>query len=169
MIGRASKSIELHLGPTVAAVFFNSHDFAQPAKAYLYPKGIDRIGPFLPLLECLVRDAPSLFVAIVTLNLLEVSPRIEHASLLMSAAKAWVSAFPDDNDFWINHGIGRRVCALIDSILIKSKALFGTQSSLRSDVDAVLSAAVRVGVAEATKSERELLHPTEPRTPPNAA
>jgi hypothetical protein len=156
MIRRASSSIGMHLGPAVGAVFFNNHDFARPATAYLYPKGIDRIGPFLPLLERLTRDAPSLFVAIVTLNLLEVSPRIEHAPLLMGAAKAWVSAFSDDNDFWVNHGVGRRVCALIDSTLIKSTALFAVQSAFRPDVDAVLAAMVRVGVAEATRSERAI-------------
>jgi hypothetical protein len=74
-------------------------------------------------------------------------------AFLMGAANAWVSAFPDDNDFWINHGVGRRVSALIDSILIKSKALFGARSALRLEVDAVLAAMVRAGVAEASRSE----------------
>jgi hypothetical protein len=66
------------------------------------------------------------------------------------------SAFPDDNDFWINHGVGRRVSALIDSMLIKSKALFGSRSALRPEVDAVLAAMVRAGVAEASRTEREI-------------
>jgi hypothetical protein len=156
MVRRPSTSIEMHLGPAAGAVFFNSHEFGQPAAAYLYSKGIDRLGPFLPLLERLASDAPSPFVAIVTLNLLEVAPRTEHATLLVSAAKAWVIAFPDDTDFWINHGIGRRFSALIDTILINSNALFEVHASLRPDVNAVLAAMVRVGVPEATRSEREI-------------
>jgi hypothetical protein len=87
---------------------------------------------------------------------MKVAPRTEHATLLVGAARAWVFAFPDDTDFWINHGIGRRICALIDTILIKSNALFGVHSALRSDVHAVLAAMVRVGVPEATRSEREI-------------
>jgi hypothetical protein len=97
-----------------------------------------------------------MFVAIVTLNLLEVCPRTEHAALLMGATTAWISAFPDDNDFWINHGVGRRVSELIDSILIRSGALFGPQATLRPQVDAVLAGMVRVGVPEASRSEREI-------------
>ena len=42
----------------------------------------------------LARDAPSLFVAVVTLNLLEVSPRIEHASLLMGCGERLGFCFP---------------------------------------------------------------------------
>jgi hypothetical protein len=156
MVRNPSTSIEMHLGPAAGAVFFNSQGFGQAAAAYLYPKAIDRLGPFLPLLERLASDAPSPFVAIVALNLLEVAPRTEHATLLVRAAKTWVVAFPDDTDFWINHGIGRRVSALIDTILVKSNALFGVHSSLRSDVHTVLAAMVRVGVPEATRSEREI-------------
>jgi hypothetical protein len=156
MVRRPSTSIEMHLGPAAAAVFFNSQGFGQPAAAYLNSKGIDRLGPFLPLLERLASNAPSPFVAFVTLNLLEVAPRTEHATLLVSAAKACVATFADDSDFWINYGIGRRVSALIDTILVKSNALFGTHSSLRPDVHAVLAAMVRVGVPEAARTEREI-------------
>jgi hypothetical protein len=92
MVRRPSTSIEMHLGPAAGALFFNSQGFGQPAAAYLYPKGIDRLGPFLPLLEQIASDAPSRFVAIVTLNLMEVAPRTEHATLLVGAARAWVSS-----------------------------------------------------------------------------
>jgi hypothetical protein len=165
MARHPSTSIEMHLGPAAAAVFFNSHGFGQPAAAYLYSKGIDRLGPFLPLLERLASEAPCLFVAIVTLNLLEVAPRIEHATLLVGAAKALVVGFPDHTDFWINRGIGRRVSALVDTILIRSNALFGVHSPLRPDVHAVLAAMVRVGVPEATRSEREIEAATSGRQP----
>lgn len=156
MAGRRSKSIEMHLGPAAGAMFFNSHGFTQPPTAYLLPKGIEGLGPFLPLLEQLAKDAPCLFIAIVTLNLLEVAPRIEHASLLVAGAKSWVDAFPDDNDFWVNQEIGRRVCALLDVVLVKTNALFGTQREFHLDVDTILAALVRSGVAEATRLEQDI-------------
>jgi hypothetical protein len=156
MIHRRSNSIEMHLGPAAGAMFFNNHGFVQPTTAYLLPKGIERLGPFLPLLERLAIDAPCLFVAVVTLNLLEVAPRIEHTSLLVAAAKSWVAAFPDDNELWVDQGIGRRVCALLNLMLVKTNALFGPQQVFRRDVDAILAALVRSGVPEAARLEQSI-------------
>lgn len=154
MVRSPSSSIEMRLGPAAAAVFFNQHDFMQPATAYLTEKGIERVGPFLPLLERLVHDAPCLFVAMISLNLLEVSPRFEHSALLLTAAKTWVAAFSDDDKFWIDHGIGRRVCTLIETTLVRDGSLYGRAQPLRKDIDAILAALVRVGVAEAARLER---------------
>jgi hypothetical protein len=156
MVRRRSTSIEMHLGPAAGAMFFNNYGFMQPPAAYLLPKGIDRLGPFLPLLTQLAKDAPCSFVAIVTLNLLEVAPRIEHASMVVAAAKSWVAAFPDNNEFWVDQGIGRRVCALLDVVLVKTNALFGAQRTLRRDVDAILAALVRSGVPDAVRLEQSI-------------
>jgi hypothetical protein len=156
MVRRRSTGIETHLGPAAGVMFFNNHGFVQPTTAYLLPKGIDRLEPFLPLLERLTRDAPCLFIAIVTLNLIEVSPRTEHAFLLTGASTSWVSAFPDDKEFWIDYGVGRRACALLDVVLIKSEALFGPLQAIRSDVEAILAAMVRVGVPEAARLEQAI-------------
>lgn len=154
MIRRRSNSIEMHLAPAAAAMFFNNHGFTQPATAYLLPKGIDRLRPFLPLLKRLATDAPCPFVAIVTLNLLEVSPRVEHAALLVAATKSWAAAFPGSSEFWVDHRIGRRICALLDTMLVKTGALFGAQRTLRPDVDAILAALVPSGVSDAARLEK---------------
>jgi hypothetical protein len=61
-------SIETHIGPAIAVLFFNDYGLLTPAKCYLLPEPIPRIEPFLRVLEYLVRSAPSLFVALVTLN-----------------------------------------------------------------------------------------------------
>jgi hypothetical protein len=156
MVRTRSNSIEMHLGPAAGAMFFNRHGFMQPTAAYLPPRGIDRLAAFLPLLERLADEAPCPFVAIVTLNLLEVAPRIEHAPMLVTGAKSWLTAFPDDNDFWVDQGMGRRICALLDVILVKTDALFGPERGLRLDVDAILAALVRSGVPEAARLEREI-------------
>jgi hypothetical protein len=83
---KAPASIEVHIGPAIAALSSINTGFAQTS-SYLLPKGIDRLGPFLPVLEKLVQSGPSYFVATVTLNLLEVSPRLAHLAFMVGAAR----------------------------------------------------------------------------------
>ncbi len=119
---RRSASIETHIGPAIAVLFFNDYGFAQPAKCYLVPGSLDRLPPFLPVLEMLVKSGPSLFIAIVTLNLLEVSPRSTQLPFVVPAANAWLGSYPDDTEFWVAHGIGRRVCVWLEEILRQESA-----------------------------------------------
>jgi hypothetical protein len=151
-----SDGIEIHIGPAIAVHFFNDHGFAQSAKCYLLPKGIDRLDSFLPVLQKLVESGPSLFVALVTLNLLEVSPRPAHLTFLVAAAKAWLGSYPDDGAFWVDNGIGSRVCAWIEKIRRQEAALLDTDKLVRIDVDRLLAALISVGVADARRLEESL-------------
>lgn len=154
--GSRSDSIEIHLGPAVAVLFFNDHGFTQPTKTYLLPKGIDRLDSFLPVLEKLVQTGPSLFVAFVTLNLLEVSPRSAHLAFMLGAAKAWLNSYPDDKHFWVDHGIGRRVCSWIEEARLQQPVLFDIDAPSRFDVDRLLAGLISLGVAEAKRLEEAL-------------
>ena len=153
-----STSVETHIGPAVAVFFFNNyHSFnLAPLKSYLLEKGIDRLGPFLPEIEALILAAPCPFVAILALDLFEVSPRGEHLPLLLAGAKAWVDHMPDNADFWIDYGVGRRFCSLIDAICHQDPASITPGTPQRSDLDTLLAALVRVGVAEASQFEVNL-------------
>jgi hypothetical protein len=153
---RRSASIETHIGPAIAVLFFNDYGFAQPAKCYLVPGSIDRLPPFLPVLEMLVKSGPSLFIAIVTLNLLEVSPRSTHLPCIVPAANAWLGSYSDDTEFWVAHGIGRRVCVWLEEILRQESAVLDADKSLRFDVDRMLAALIELGVAEARRLEEAL-------------
>lgn len=155
-VRRRSSSVEVHLGPAIATLFFNEHGYFQPAKAYLLPPGIDRLMPFLPSLEILAVEGTSPFVAIVTLNLLEVSPRSAHLPFLLAVAGAWIAAFPNATDFWIDYAIGRRVCALIEAARREARGLLAVDQPLRDDVNRILPALVRLGVAEAARLEQSL-------------
>ena len=53
-----STSIEVHIGPAIAAFFFNDYSRFQPPKCYLMPPGIDRLDPFIPVLERLADSGP---------------------------------------------------------------------------------------------------------------
>jgi hypothetical protein len=151
-----SKSIGWHIGPAIAVFFFNNYNLFQPAKCYLLPKAIDRLSSFLPILEKLVERGPSLFVAVLTLNLLEVSPRPSHLPFLVTAAKTWMESYPNDIEFWFDYGIGRRVCLLIEEIWRHDPAQLGIDKLIRCDVDRLMSALVALGVAEARRLEEAL-------------
>jgi hypothetical protein len=56
--GSRSASIEIHIGPAIATFFFNDYSSFEPAKCYLLPNAIDRLDPFLPMLERLVGKRP---------------------------------------------------------------------------------------------------------------
>jgi hypothetical protein len=157
LAGSGSASVEVHIGPAIAAFFFNDHDQFQPTTCYLFPKAIDRLDPFLPLLKTLVESGPSFFTALITLNLLEVTPRPAHLPFIVMAAHVWLKSYPDSAPFWIDSGTGHRACTLIDVIWRTEPVLFNRAQTLRNDVDQLLSALVRIGVAEAARLEQALL------------
>ena len=151
-----STSIEIHIGPAIAVFFFNDRDFVQPAKCYLFPEAIDRLDPFIPVLEILVKRSPYIFIAILTLNMLEVSPRPTHLPFIVEAAKTWLKNNPADRGFWVDHDIGRRLCTWIEEVRRQAPALFGSDNAVRFDVDRLLAALVNLGVAEARRIEEAL-------------
>ena len=155
--GNSTASIEVHIGPAIATFFFNDHNRFLPTKCYLVPKAIDRLDPFLPLLETLVEGGPSFFTALITLNLLQVSPRPTHLPFIVRAVKTWLRSYPDSTPFWIDNEVGRRTCLLIDDIWRAEPALFDRAGALRTDVDQLLAALIGIGVADAARIEKDLL------------
>lgn len=155
-VTKPSPSIERHIGSAIATLFFNEHGFVLPTKCYLLPPGIDRLPPFLPVLKQLALSGPSLSVAVFVMNLLEVSPRPVHLPFVVAAAKAWVDSYPDDTQFWIGYGIGRRVCLWMESVFGQDGALLGEGKQLRVEVERIIAALVRVGVVEARRLEQSL-------------
>ncbi|MDC7690375.1 hypothetical protein [Vogesella indigofera] len=149
-------SIEMHIGPAIAVLFFNEHMFGQGSKCYLFEKGVERVGPFLPVLGKLVSKGPSPFVALVLLNLLEVAPRAEQLDVLVGAGSAWIEAYPDFRQLWIDHGVGRRWCLLMEAILARSPISFSHSAPLRPAIDTLVASLIALGVPEATRLEEEL-------------
>lgn len=159
--GSRSASIESHIGPAIAVLFFNDHGFARQPKCYLPTASIDRLVPFLPVLEQLIESGPSYFVAVVTLNLLEVSPRQAHLHFIVTATKAWMHSYPNDTEFWVDYGIGRRVCVWIEEVRRQEPTLLDTNEEVRFDVDRLLAALISLGVADARRLEETLARVSE--------
>jgi hypothetical protein len=159
--GSSSPSIETHIGPAIAVLFFNDFSHFGGAKAYLLPLGVDRLGPFLALIEELGKEAPSLFVALLVLNLIEVSPRPEQLSLIVVLTEKWLQEFPNDRSFWIDHDVGNRCCAAIDAIRIQAPMALGSNELLRASIERALASLIRLGVAAANRLEAALIQETK--------
>jgi hypothetical protein len=148
---------ELHFGPPMAVTLFNDYwTFQGPPTCYLNPKGIDDLGPFLPMLKEIGESAQFTLAVIALLNLLEVAPRAEHLPVIVAAGKTWLAAHPDDRKFWIDQGFGRRLCALVEAILAQDPNSLGVDLPLRKDIDKVLGGLVQMSVAEAHRLEERL-------------
>jgi hypothetical protein len=144
-----STSTAFHFAPAMATVLFNDYSNFEPPKCYLTPIGIDRLGPFLPLLKEISGSAHFLLAIIALLNLLEVAPRAAHLPVIVAAGKSWLANHPDSKSFWIDQGTGRRLCSLMEAILASDPKPFGLDQPLRKEIDALLGSFVRMGVAEA--------------------
>jgi hypothetical protein len=91
---------EIRIGSTIAPLFFNNYGLIGGASCYLTENGIDQIGPFLPTLKILIEQGPMPFTAILTMNLLEVSPRAAHTAFLLSSALIWLRREPTNTPLW---------------------------------------------------------------------
>jgi len=155
--GTKKTSIERHIAPAIATLFFNDHNFAANTKSYLLEKGAEGVGPFLPVLARLVHSGPSPFVALVLLNLLEVAPRAEHLSLLDQAGKNWLATYPDFRSFWIDHGFGKRWCEIVEKIYALDSAAINADAAIHEDIEGIIAELVGLGVPESNRLE-ELLN-----------
>ena len=154
--GSRDLRIERHIGSAIATLFFNSHHSLQGTKCYLRQKGVERIAPFLPILDRLAQSGPSPFIALVLLNLLEVAPRAEHLGLIVQTGKTWLATYPDFRLFWIDHEIGKRWCEIAKRICIQDSAAARTDTATYSDIGNIVAELIHLGVPEAGQLE-ELL------------
>lgn len=151
---RAELSVETHIGPAIAALFFNEYGAFSSASCYLLAKGIDRVVPFFPGLTRLIEVGSVPFTALLTMNLLEVSPRPEHAPFLLSSASTWLRRQPSNARLWVDHGVGARLANLLHSLCKTDAALSSASHPLRSQMEEVLARLVQTGVAEAHRVEK---------------
>ena len=149
-------SVESHIGPAIASLFFGQTGFLQPPQCYLIPETIKRLDPFLSVLAPLVRTGRCVFVATITLNLMEVSPAPAHLQFVMKAASDWLEVFSDYNEFWVDFSIGRRLCAWFNAVWRQEPSLFDAQTRSRSDLERLLAGLVGLGVPEARRLEESL-------------
>ena len=155
---RSRPSIEMHIGPAIAVMFFNDYySFGGPSRCYLNASAVSLSHPFLETLIQLNGGEQTFLQAIVTLNFLEVDPTPEHLALAISSASAWAQSYSSDTNFWVDHGIGRRLCDWLDRILSSVPDRFVAGVSQRETIDKILATLVSLGVPEARRLEASLI------------
>jgi hypothetical protein len=153
-------SVEMRIAPAIAALFFNHHSIIGGAGCYLKPKGIDQVEPHFPLLERLIAEGSVPFTAVLTLNLMEVSPRPEHASFLVGAALIWLKRQGTNAPLWVAGGLGERITAWLHKVMTSDETLRSVAHPLRAQIDDVLARLIQVGVADARRLERTMVQAT---------
>ncbi|MEL0587562.1 MAG: hypothetical protein AAES65_22250 [Candidatus Thiodiazotropha sp. (ex. Lucinoma kazani)] len=114
-----SASTEIHLAGAVAAMFMGQHHMGQGPRCYVLPPGAARADLLLPMLTRLAEQAAgSMFVAVAFLGLLEVEAHVNRLIFLARAVAAWWHVQGANAEFWIDHGIERRLCDWIDKAVL---------------------------------------------------
>jgi len=108
---KCSSGIELHVAGAVAAMFMGQHNIGRGPCCYVHPLGAARTALLLSLLTPLTEQASgSMFVAFAFLSLLEVEPHADRLKFMARAVVAWWQMQGANAEFWIEYGVGERVC-----------------------------------------------------------
>ena len=153
---RTEMSVEMKIGSAIAPLFFCHHNSFTGSKCYLLERGIDQVDAFFPLLTRLTLEGSVPFTGLLTMNLLEVSPKQDHLPFLLSSGLTWLRRQPQNRALWIDHGLGARVADWLDAIVGANATLRSASHPLRPQVDDLLARLVQVGVAEAHRLELAL-------------
>ncbi len=114
-----SVGTEIHLAGAIAAMFMGQHEMGRGPRCYVLPPGVVRADLLLPMLTELAEQAAgSTFVAIAFLGLLEVEPNANRLMYMARAVAAWWRVQDANAEFWIDNGIGRRLCDWIDKAVL---------------------------------------------------
>jgi hypothetical protein len=153
VVERKSTSMEMHLARAVSSFFLHNESWGG-GKCYLYPKGADSLKVFLPLLASIcVEAAQSQYVALQFLDLMEIKVDPENLGYLVTTASAWITKYPDDTSFWIDYGVGSRLCAWLDEAMKTDPGAFAALTCPSAEIDRLLDSLLRLGVAAARQVE----------------
>ncbi|MFD2642685.1 ATP-binding protein [Pseudomonas japonica] len=152
--------VKSDLAGIVARMFLNTYNPFGNTYCYLPPSLSDRVDPLLSPIAPLLPGGPTAFVALCTLNLLEVRSHTSHLGFLLEAAESWFGR-TDSSDLWVNLGIGRRVVQWFEQAALQEPDLLGPVHPCRARIDSMVGRLVSVGVAEAHEFEKKIADAAE--------
>lgn len=156
VVDRKSSSIEIHLARAVSSMFLHNESW-MGGKCYLYAPGAENLKIFLSLLSSIcVEAAQSQYIAVQFLALLELKIDSGNIGYLVTTATAWMAAYPDDTSFWIDHGVGRRICAWLGETMKSFPEAFCAPGCPSADIDRLVDSLLRLGLAPARQVEEAL-------------
>ena len=160
LVSERSSRIELHAAGAVAAMFMGQHEIGRGPRCYVPPPEVARADLLLPMLTQLTEQAAgSTFVAIAFLGLLEIEPHANRLSFVARAMAAWWRVQGADAEFWIDHGVGRRMCEWIEKAVldvpVPPTVLDGTELAAILDVLVQTGSPVAGALEERLASRRK--------------
>ena len=156
-VSNRSASVETNMGNLVSALFFHTyHHGFTPPKCYLAPSLVEKTDILLPTIQSLASEAPTILVATEIMTLFKVAPHTEQLPFILEVGKSWVKTRPDDPTFWVDYGVGGKLCQLLEGMYEADRTAFEVGSKGRNTVDLILSILVRTGVPEAGHLEVKL-------------
>jgi len=124
-------------------------------KCYLFPAAADNLKVFLPLLSSIcVEAAQSQYIALQFIDLMELKVDPENLGYLVRTANAWMANYPEDTSFWIDYGVGKRICAWLDEAMKTHPGAFAASTCPSSEIDRILDGLLRLGVPSARPVEQ---------------
>jgi hypothetical protein len=145
---------ETHLGDALNAIFYQPSRWGHHGKAYI-PEKWDGLPKTMPVLTELVKAAsPSGYIATTFVTMIEASPSPELLPFVVAAMTAWRAAYGDDSNFWIEKGIGTRVCAWLEKTLRADEHIAEHAAAVREELSRCLDTLVRAGIAQANAIEK---------------
>ncbi len=139
-------SIDRDIGGVVAKLLLNTHNLIGGTTSHLVPAVFDRIDPILEVLRPFVRGGPTPFVALCTMNMLLVAPRVRHLDFLLHAAEEWPQRLPTDIGMWVELGIGRQLVEWLKTAAEEDSALLTPAHPMRNRIDSIVGQLVELGV-----------------------
>jgi hypothetical protein len=153
IVAEKSTSMEMHLARAVSTLFLHNESWSG-GKCYIYPAGADSLKVFLPLLSGIsIETAQSQYIALQFLDLIELKVELQNLGHLVRATSAWMAAYPDDISFWIDYGVGKRICAWLAEAMKIDPSAFAAPTCPSAEIDRLLDNLLRLGVAAARPVE----------------
>ena len=155
-IEHKSTSMEMHLARAVSSLFLHNESWGG-GKCYLFPAAADSLKVFLPLLSSICVDAAqSQYIALQFLDLMELKVDPENLGYLVRTANSWMAEYPEDTSFWIDYGVGKRICAWLTEAMKTHPGAFASPRCPSPEIDRILDSLLLLGVAAARPVEQTL-------------
>lgn len=155
LVSRPSHSVDLKIAGGLATVFVGTYQMSRGPMCYLTAVQGHRTSPLLPLLTELTQEgAASTFVAMGFLGLIEVAPRLDYLPFLWATTLAWWKRHGTNPGFWHDHGVGRRVCAWVETVLSQPHVAL---PSHRDALIGISDTLLKCGITQAKPLEDQIL------------
>lgn len=162
---RGGLGIDIETGPTIGMLLMNLHNPFSGTKSYLVPGVFDRIDPLLEMVRPMMLGGPTAFIALCTMNTLNVAPAARHLDFLLYAVETWLDATNGDRAMWHELGIGRKIAEWFELAAINDPSLYRRTHPSRSRIDAILGRLVSLGVSQAHELELRIQAEPDNSTP----